>query len=115
MQRGDAISALSRRSRRTPSTRNRRPTTARRQRDNSDASASARVSSSVSGSDSEQPAQPVLRVCAPTHPRSTILAKPLEHGKDGIGSGSSSGSSGSADGAGGARTALFVFSCCALV
>ena len=55
------------------------------------------------------PGMCALRVCAPTHTRSTILSKPLERSKDGIGSGSSSGSSGSADGAGGARTALFVF------
>ena len=48
----------------------------------------------------------MLRVCAPTHTRSTILAKPIERSKDGIGNGSSSGS---ADGAGGARTAFFVF------
>ena len=51
----------------------------------------------------------------PTHPGSTILANPLELGKDGIGSGSSSGSSGSADGATGARAAFLVFACCALV
>ena len=57
----------------------------------------------------------VLRGCAPTHPGSKFLSELLEVGKDGIGSGSSSGSSASADGAGGARTALFVFSCCALV
>ena len=55
------------------------------------------------------PGMCALRVCAPTHTRSTILVKPIERSKDGIGSGSSSGSSGSADGAGGARTAFFVF------
>ena len=57
----------------------------------------------------------VLRGCAPTHPGSKFLSELLELGKDGIGSGSSSGSSASADGAGGACTAFFVFSCCALV
>ena len=43
------------------------------------------------------------------------VTTPLEHGKDGIGSGSSSGSSGSADGAGGASTAFFIFACYAFV
>ena len=100
-------------------TAQRQPTTARRQCNDSattgDASASASACVSSSGSDSEQRAQPVLRVCDPTHPRSTILANPLERSKDGSGSGSSNGSSGSADGAGGSRTAFFLFVCCALV
>ena len=45
----------------------------------------------------------VLRVCAPAHTGSAVLAKPLERCKDGIGSSSGDSSGVSTDGAGGIR------------
>ena len=53
----------------------------------------------------------VLRVCAPAHTGSAILAKPLELSKDGMGSSSGDNSGVSADGAGGIRVAFFVIVC----
>ena len=57
-----------------------------------------------------------LWVCAPAHTGSAVLAKPLELGKDGIGSSSGDSSGVSTEGAGGIRVVFFLLLyCCAHV